>query len=250
MKSSLECRIEHHFPVAVVRLFGVLDLTTASRARAFLYKSLTDQPTALVVDLAELTVPDDVALAVFPTVCRRAADWPGSAVLLCAPRPDVAAALARTAVAKHVPVLDTLADAVAEANARPVPLLVREHYLPSRDAPQQARALVAKVCLAWDVPAVAPPAQVITSELVANAVVHADTPFELSILLRERYLRIAVRDGDRSPVRRGGMVSEDAEGGRGLLVVEALAASWGYVRTVDGKVVWATVRVRPHARIR
>jgi hypothetical protein len=46
------------------------------------------------------------------------------------------------------------------------------------------------------------------------------------------------------------MVSEDAEGGRGLLVVEALSASWGYVRTVDGKVVWATVRVRPQARIR
>jgi hypothetical protein len=34
------------------------------------------------------------------------------------------------------------------------------------------------------------------------------------------------------------------EGGRGLLLLDALAAGWGSTVLDDGKVVWATVRVR------
>ncbi|MET7871820.1 ATP-binding protein [Streptomyces cyaneofuscatus] len=40
-------------------------------------------------------------------------------------------------------------------------------------------------------------------------------------------------------------VGDDAEGGRGLLLVQELAERWGSYRTTGGKAVWAQVAVRP-----
>ena len=37
--------------------------------------------------------------------------------------------------------------------------------------------------------------------------------------------------------------AESAEGGRGLILVDALAAAWGSTPAPDGKHVWATLRV-------
>ena len=85
----------------------------------------------------------------------------------------------------------------------------------------------------------------IATELVSNAVQHARAPMDFAVVLRERYLHLAVSDGDASPPRRRTIASEHAERGRGLQVVDGLAGSWGCVPTPDGKVVWATVRMRP-----
>ena len=87
-------------------------------------------------------------------------------------------------------------------------------------------------------------ARLITSELSANAVLHARTNF--GVTLRSDgsgYLRIEVRD------HNGHMSSpaaprQDATSGRGLLIVGALAASWGTQPDGDGKVVWAELRSR------
>ena len=43
-------------------------------------------------------------------------------------------------------------------------------------------------------------------------------------------------------------VDESAESGRGLLLVDALASAWGSFVLDSGKMVWATVRVRPLTR--
>lgn len=43
-------------------------------------------------------------------------------------------------------------------------------------------------------------------------------------------------------LQRGG---DDAEGGRGLLLVQELATRWGSYRTTGGKAVWAQLAVRP-----
>ncbi|HET6212857.1 MAG TPA: STAS domain-containing protein [Micromonosporaceae bacterium] len=248
MTSHIECVVEQHFPVAVTRLRGKLDIHTADQVRAHLLKCLVDQPAALVVDLAELDAVEDLALNVFAVICRRAADWPGAAVMLCAPGPNLAQALRRSPLTRFIPVYPTQREAVEEASLRRLPPRVREFYMPSRTAPQQARALVAKAATAWDLPgSLVPTLQVITSELVANAVVHAGTVLEFLMVLRDQLLHLSVRDGAPGQVRLRGAVSQDAEGGRGLLVVGALATAWGSVSTGAGKIVWATVRIRPSA---
>jgi len=51
---------------------------------------------------------------------------------------------------------------------------------------------------------------------------------------------VAVRDESPLPLERS---AEDEEPGRGLLIVEGLAAAWGCVHSAGGKVVWATLRL-------
>lgn len=85
-------------------------------------------------------------------------------------------------------------------------------------------------------------AALVTSELAANAVLHASTPFEVSVWERAGMLRIEVADGSTDlPVgRRAGAT---ATSGRGLGIVARVAESWGAERTRTGKTVWAELRI-------
>lgn len=114
------------------------------------------------------------------------------------------------------------------------------------EAPGQARALVARAGQNWRLSLdVVQVAQLIVTELVSNAVMHAGTPMEFSVVLRGENLHLAVADGSARQPRRDVIDTERSERGRGLQVVDAVARSWGCVPTPDGKVVWATVRARP-----
>jgi len=75
-------------------------------------------------------------------------------------------------------------------------------------------------------------------------VLHAGTAIDLTLRFVAPYLHIAVRDQGRGEVRLVGVLDDSAEHGRGLLLVDALAASWGAHVPQCGKVVWATLRVR------
>jgi anti-sigma regulatory factor (Ser/Thr protein kinase) len=84
--------------------------------------------------------------------------------------------------------------------------------------------------------------ETVTSELVSNAVTHARAAavdVDL-LLLKDGSGAVAVVVTDpcaRPPVRRDPAV--DAEHGRGLLMVEALATRWGWVPQNPGKAVFA-----------
>lgn len=79
----------------------------------------------------------------------------------------------------------------------------------------------------------------IVGELVANAVIHAQTAFTVSLTRHDRRVSIEVTDESACSVRHTA-VSPDSQTGRGLLIVERLATDWG-IRQVPagGKVVWA-----------
>lgn len=92
-------------------------------------------------------------------------------------------------------------------------------------------------------------AQLIASELVTNAILHAKTGLHLYINRDERTLLIAVAD-DASPGQvpvfpEAASVDDDGESGRGLLVVSAVADACGWRPRDDGsgKVVWAVLEL-------
>ncbi|RVU28465.1 ATP-binding protein [Streptomyces antnestii] len=82
------------------------------------------------------------------------------------------------------------------------------------------------------------------SELTTNALVHGVPPgrgFLLRVLPYEDGVRVEVQDsGDGVPAvpRPADETTADAEGGRGLLLVETLADKWGVGERDPGKVVW------------
>jgi hypothetical protein len=222
----------------VATLTGTLGLADAAPVRTQLFKCLAEQPDALFVDLAALLVEDPLALAVFAAVNRQAARWPGIPVLYCAPSPPVRRMLADGAY-RRLPVAASVARAreTVRADGHSMPSLTDE-LLPVSGAARQARNIATEACGRWDLPDLIAPASVIAGELVTNVVDHASTMATLRISLRQRFVTISVRDGSTEEPRR---VAPGPVGGRGLMLVEAMAHSWGWLPVDGGKVVWASL---------
>jgi GAF domain-containing protein len=80
-------------------------------------------------------------------------------------------------------------------------------------------------------------AALLTSELVTNAVLHAATPFTVTLHLMTDRIRVDVADG--SPVVPSiKNYATDAATGRGLTLFNTLASDWGVHPVVGGKIVW------------
>jgi hypothetical protein len=109
-----------------------------------------------------------------------------------------------------------------------------------------ARAAVREGLATWGIPELEPVASLVATELVTNAVIHADAgPTQLVLSLQDARLRIEVSDGDSSRLPRRMHREVTAEGGRGLALVEALSAAWGTLRPRRGlgKTVWCELDV-------
>ncbi len=113
-------------------------------------------------------------------------------------------------------------------------------------APSVARLFIRNLCEEWGASSVCDVAELLSSELVTNAVIHARSTVELEAAYDDAsdsgVLRIDVYD--RAP----GVVSETpnpvsiaAEGGRGLAIVDRLAWRWGVDPLAQGKRVWFTL---------
>ncbi len=83
--------------------------------------------------------------------------------------------------------------------------------------------------------------ELLTSEVVTNAIVHARSGPQLAVSVDGEVVRVAVRDSSPElPVRRLGRL--DDLSGRGVVIVEQLATSWGVDQERNGaKRVWFEV---------
>jgi DNA-binding NarL/FixJ family response regulator len=113
-------------------------------------------------------------------------------------------------------------------------------------SPREARRFVAERLGEWSLEDLADTVTLLVSELVTNAVVHADSEPQVVVRLTPEVVRVEVSDRSRDePERRGGGAED--ESGRGLLMVETLARRWGIRRhPAGGKTVWFEV-ARPDA---
>ena len=86
--------------------------------------------------------------------------------------------------------------------------------------------------------------QLVVSELATNAMVHARTPFKVTLHAFERTLLLEVEDGSQTgPCRVASRVLDT--GGRGIAIVQLLSHDWGVdARTGGGKSVWAEFSLR------
>ncbi|MEU9397750.1 ATP-binding protein [Streptomyces sp. NPDC048324] len=110
--------------------------------------------------------------------------------------------------------------------------------------PRTARTHVTSTCRIWHVPRQAIEGlALITSELATNAVVHApaeEITVRLGLAPHHVWISVTDRGRPRSPVIRR-TAAEDAEDGRGLCLVEALATRWHTTTSHSGTHVWACI---------
>ncbi|WP_373428653.1 ATP-binding protein [Streptomyces sp. B1I3] len=116
-----------------------------------------------------------------------------------------------------------------------------------------ARALIRTALADLKAAADSDTAELLTAELVANAVEHTDGsgPIELVVELMATGCQVEVHDhdpgppGDLSALRPGSTPDPWQEHGRGLLLIRTLSSACGHRATEHGKAVWFTLPATP-----
>lgn len=109
----------------------------------------------------------------------------------------------------------------------------------------QARGAVREVLVRWRLVHLVDAVVLAASELVTNAVRYGRPPVAMQLQRQEGQVRLDVHDGNPAePADRHGQVHADAESGRGVEIVQALATEFSVEQVDgDGKIVHATFEV-------
>lgn len=118
-------------------------------------------------------------------------------------------------------------------------LRVSHWFEPEPEQVHAARAFVTSALQAWS--GRHSEVTLLVSEVATNAVLHARSDFEITVAGEGNRIRVEVFDRNtRLPTFA--VVAPDAYSGRGLALVQALAAAWGVEsHSGDGKTIWFEV---------
>lgn len=126
----------------------------------------------------------------------------------------------------------------------------RAEYSPAPETAGEARAFVRDTLRDWSVKRESDDIILLTSELVTNAVIHAETTLELTLRRLPGAVEVVVADRvperavpHAGPLKVDASPSTDAKrsGGLGLALAGAIATSWGVSYSKDDKAVWFRV---------
>lgn len=113
-----------------------------------------------------------------------------------------------------------------------------ELFVPVPEAVPAARRFVVATLEQWGEDALASDAALVTSELATNAVRHGASPFRAVVSRDSGVVRVAIEDvGPGWPELRA--ATARSCDGRGVAIVEAVAARAGCDALADGKIAWA-----------
>jgi anti-sigma regulatory factor (Ser/Thr protein kinase) len=102
----------------------------------------------------------------------------------------------------------------------------------------EARRALRELLRHWGRPGRSETAELLTSELVTNALIHTDHDAVLTATVGPRGLRVEVRDFVARRPRLRAPDAGDGTHGRGLILVQSLADAWGVRAHGVGKAVW------------
>lgn len=125
---------------------------------------------------------------------------------------------------------------LCELDLEPQPLEVR-----------RARTEVAAQLTAWGIEQLSETAELLTSELVSNAIGHTDAPARLRLIQAGHGGAITIEVTDTLAAGpEPHCCDTEVEHGRGLTLIDAFAADWGWrPEEGGGKTVWARLNMSP-----
>ncbi|MEU0950672.1 SpoIIE family protein phosphatase [Streptomyces canus] len=106
----------------------------------------------------------------------------------------------------------------------------------------------------WGHPHLTDDVEVLVSEVVTNALIHAHTEVDIRFSDYHDRIRVEVCDSDPHPptpvvvLDPDGVGDDEAESGRGLLIVDTLASAWGSTPAGRGKTTWFELSLETPAR--
>ena len=108
-------------------------------------------------------------------------------------------------------------------------------------APAEARALLRRTLADWDLASAIDDAEIVASELVANALRHGAMPVSVMLGVADGRLTISVEDAAAARVPEPRDAGAGDTGGRGMHLISALSEQWGCDSDGVTKVVWAAL---------
>ena len=228
--------------MVVLTAAGVLDANNSAELRDSLTKAATNVPTAVVVDVSALEVPDEAVWSALVSARWQVDARPDVPIVLVSANRAAREAIARGGVARFIPVYPTenaAMKAVAKQGRRE-----RQHAkatLPANLASlREARQLVREWLTTWSKPGLIPAALVVVNIFIENVLEHTGSDPLLRIECDGHAATIAVSDGSVAPAVR---LTSPPKGidVSGLAIVDALSRAWGSTPTSSGKTVWAII---------
>ena len=211
-----------------------------------LRRSLTDHPSALIIDLGEMNDVDASSAPTWMAASQAARSLqPPAQVALCAPPTrQLVTRLRQLGCTRFLSLFVTIDQArAAVASALPRTDRLQLRWLPPEPESLTAvRDTIAVACRVWSMPALTAPAQEVALDLVRDSVTHANTPMLFTVTRRSSSLYLALCD--REPTLPPLHPPHHVVGETRLPVVADRSHTWGASTTHDGKVVWAVVRDR------
>jgi anti-sigma regulatory factor (Ser/Thr protein kinase) len=118
-----------------------------------------------------------------------------------------------------------------------VAIEARTRLRPETLSVRVARRFVVDTLRSWGSAGHVDVAELLTSELVTNAVLHVGSEVGLVVRLTPLAVRVEVLDASPEPPLPRHYEYDDLNG-RGLRLVESMSAAWGFDPNDHGKVVW------------
>lgn len=215
--------------VAVLDVTGDVRPDEAGALVGAVEQAVAGTPRGVVLDLRDVTSLAAEAVTALARLTRSARPWPWPSLLLCtsSPVPDLPAYPDPDEALRHVD----------DRSSAPRQRVELPH---GPQGPGCARDVVTAWADRVGLPELRDDLALLVSEMVTNAVRHAAAPVSLEVEGDGETVLIAVSDGSaRAPLARD--ADADAEGGRGLLLVDLLSSAHGVRPEATGKTVWAAV---------
>lgn len=228
--------------VMLLTATGTLDSDTYRPMRDQIIEAALAEPGAVVIDISDLEVPTQSALAVFTSARWHVLNWPGVPIVLVCRSSTGRSAVATSGVSRYVAVHPSLATAVDAMStfASRSRRRARAALTVTPSTAHRSRLLVEQWLAAWSKTDLVAVSKVIVTALVENVLRHTDNAPTVRLESKDDTVTVAVEDASTEPPTQHESLPA-SEVPTGLRIVSALSRTWGNAPTPAGKTVWAVI---------